>query len=368
MDDLKRERLRRGVLLHGLGRLNDAVNVYRDLLLGDPAWSEALNYLGSALRDKGCLREAREVLERAVDVDPQFAEAHRNLGKVLESIGELREAAAEFRRAIEIDQASADSYLGLARTLILSDRTGEAEECLRTLLRIMPDHAEAKRYLAVISTQERAGATSDPDCVLELADALHNAGFLGKSIETYSLALELAPESIRARAGLGGALAAIVRPSDAVDHLRLAIATSPNSLTLRNTLAGCYSQLGNLQEAADEFEASLLLDSKQPDAHFGLAVVRERQGRLAAALMHYRQAYNDARASPALRGQVVGRLLRHDQSQRDRESLSINPDLLRNILGSLRPDPDERSASERDAPADWSEAGVQIDERTRSPH
>lgn len=73
--------------LHRRGRLDEAIDLYRILLRGDPSIPELHNNLGSALRSAGQLGAAARHFRRTVMLRPNDFVGHANLGSVLVRMG-----------------------------------------------------------------------------------------------------------------------------------------------------------------------------------------------------------------------------------------------------------------------------------------
>jgi Flp pilus assembly protein TadD len=65
--------------------------------------AQAHNNLGEVLASQGKLEEAIDRFRQAIRLDPASAEPHNNLGASLGLQGRLDQAIAEFREALRID-------------------------------------------------------------------------------------------------------------------------------------------------------------------------------------------------------------------------------------------------------------------------
>jgi protein O-mannosyl-transferase len=75
-----------GNALHGEGRVDEAINVYREALRINPGYAECHNDLGAALGAQGKLAEARESFSEALRLQPGFTSARRNLERVAQQM------------------------------------------------------------------------------------------------------------------------------------------------------------------------------------------------------------------------------------------------------------------------------------------
>lgn len=97
----------------------------------------------------------------------------------------------------------------------------------------------AKRHpaQAAVVLQRAAGLEPGKGSILEpLGRAYFMSGQLDRSIETFTVLLEVDPTSHFAHYALGRSLARLGRPAEARTHLRLALALSPSSRLYRGAL------------------------------------------------------------------------------------------------------------------------------------
>jgi tetratricopeptide (TPR) repeat protein len=191
---------------HQAGRLDRAVELYRQILLCEPDLPEVHNNLGAALAALGKLSEATQSYRRALDLNPDNAQAWCNWGAALASLGQLREAEANLRRAIALDASFAEAHSQLGHTLRLSGSLDDAEDMLRRAIALDPNNAQAHAGLGTLLLDcglscEAAGAFAravalKPDfagAYNNLALALKEAGRLDEAACAAEEAIRLAP-------------------------------------------------------------------------------------------------------------------------------------------------------------------------------
>jgi len=168
--------------LHRAGHLDDAGNVYAQILDQAPYYAPALHYsgvlahmqgrsdealdklersvalepqpdcysnLGIVLRDQGKIEEATVAFRSALALDPDHANAHNNLGALLRAGGNVTDAEAEYRSAIRSNPDLADAYNNLGNLLNAQKRTREAVECFCKAITLNPAHSESRRLLGL---------------------------------------------------------------------------------------------------------------------------------------------------------------------------------------------------------------------------
>lgn len=96
------------------GRLQQAADVYAQVIQQHPQHAEALHRLGLLLMRVGQVQRARELVSRAIFASPQTAELHNNLGVIHKSLGQLEDAGRCFEQALTLkpDYAEAMNNLG----------------------------------------------------------------------------------------------------------------------------------------------------------------------------------------------------------------------------------------------------------------
>src|SRR2546425_11013489 len=106
----------------------DAIGAYRRVIAIDPTYAAAWNNLGLLLHRMGRYDEARASYDRALGEVEDCAEAAYNLGSLNEDTGDVEEAIRCYRRALDISPDYADAHFNLAGALA---RAGRGDEAVR---------------------------------------------------------------------------------------------------------------------------------------------------------------------------------------------------------------------------------------------
>lgn len=112
-------RFLRGVLLTELGRRDDAIMLFRQMIQDFPELPEPYNNLAVLQASGGDLDSARETLETATRVLPSYGLAHENLGDIYLRLAQRAWEHAEFLNPSQA--ARVQERLVLARDLITRD-------------------------------------------------------------------------------------------------------------------------------------------------------------------------------------------------------------------------------------------------------
>ena len=141
--------------LAGLGRVREAINLYREALRMKPDYAEAHNNLGNALASIGQHAQAAEQYREALRLKPDYPIAHSNLGNALTADGKVGEAIGHYEEAVLALPASPHVHNNYGEALIIMGKTAEAIAQFREALRLKPDLTEAKDNLAkALETQK----------------------------------------------------------------------------------------------------------------------------------------------------------------------------------------------------------------------
>ena len=177
-----------GTALAAQGRLDEAVGHYEQALALTPGDADAHSNLGNALLSLGRTGEGVASLRRALDIDPGSAEAHAALGIALHDAGGLDDAVVHLRRAIDLGAVSADLHNRLGIVLGSQDRLDEAAVEFRRALDLEPGHVDARANLGT---------------------ALQLQGRLDEAVAQFREALRIAPDHPDLQGRLDAALAAV---------------------------------------------------------------------------------------------------------------------------------------------------------------
>lgn len=110
--------------IQALGRAQDALLAYRDVLARDPGHVRAMNAFGLLLLEAGEQADAETVFAEAATRHPRDAESHANLAFTRARRGDLPSARAHYENALRLEPDLAIAHHGLATVL---ERLGEHE-------------------------------------------------------------------------------------------------------------------------------------------------------------------------------------------------------------------------------------------------
>jgi tetratricopeptide (TPR) repeat protein len=229
--------------------------------------------LGVALAMQGRIDEAIEEYRDTIRIAPDFAAAHDNLANVLSSRDHVDEALAHYREALRLQPTNARAHNNLGNLLMRSGRLDDASSELREAMRLDPKL---------------------PDAHFNLGLVCETGGKLAEAIRHLRDALELDSDSGRATAQLAWLLATAAdeRLRDVPEAVRLAERAAGllggRRLGMLDILAAAYAAAGRFDHAVDTIEEAVRL---LPSASIPPAMLQRQ------ALYRQHQPYREAAGS-----------------------------------------------------------------------
>ena len=120
----------------------------------------SLHNQGWNLYRLGRLEEAIDLFREAIRVEPKFGFSQIYLGVTLAQLGRLDEAMPYFQEAVKLQPDEPAGHFHLAEALLKKGRKVEAVVHLKETLRLRPDHADAKYWLQQATAPSPATATA----------------------------------------------------------------------------------------------------------------------------------------------------------------------------------------------------------------
>ncbi|MGD2121341.1 MAG: tetratricopeptide repeat protein [Gemmatimonadota bacterium] len=166
----------------GDGRLEEAEELYRELVEDQPTNVRALNNLGVLLDEMGDPEQAVKYLRAAKAIEPRNHEVLGNLGAALAALGRYAEAEGELRVAYRADPNNLQIRANLGILLFRRGLYEQAAEELAAVCSAEPDHGHALFYKG---------------------EALNRLGRVDEAIEALERVTELIPGNPKAYYTLG---------------------------------------------------------------------------------------------------------------------------------------------------------------------
>jgi Flp pilus assembly protein TadD len=292
-----------GMIAHQVGRNDIAVDLLRRVITLNPNLPEAHSNFGNVLRIEGQLDEAIAACRQAIALRPNYAEAHNNLGLALKDKGQPDEAIAAYHQAIALKPNYAEAHNNLGIALMDKGQLDEATAACRRAIKLKPNYAEAHNNLGNSfqikgQTEEAIAAYRQAialrpnyaKAVGNLGKVLKEKGKLDEAIAAYRQAIVLNPNYAETHNNLGIALTDKGQLDEAIAAYRQAIKLKPNFAEAHNNLGFSLRDKGQHEEAMVACRQAITLKPRFPEAHSNLGNALRDKGLLDEAIVAYRQA------------------------------------------------------------------------------
>ncbi|MDM8551657.1 tetratricopeptide repeat protein [Desulfobacterales bacterium HSG2] len=251
------------VALADVGKTDEAIYHYTEILRLNPGHVNAHNNLGFVLADQKRTDEAVYHYKEALRLDPGFAKAHNNLGIILAGRNKTAEAVRHFSEALRLDKDYAEAYYNLGLALADQGKQNEAIRYYSEALRLNP---------------------YDSEIYNNLGSALFHTGNIRKAVAYFQKALQMNPEIREARSNLNMALAARKNIDDAIADIQEELKLKPDNPELYYNLGNQYGKIGETESAMAQYRKALSVQPEFTRALKKLAVMYAVRGEYDKAL------------------------------------------------------------------------------------
>jgi len=234
----------------------------------------------------GRLDDAGNLFAEVVKYAPSFAEAHFNLGLVREEQGRYEDAVVSLQRVLTLKPTlrGANLFLGVAEF-----RLNELDKAARSLgkeLTAYPKDSGAWMWLGVVKlAQDKPEAAVEAlDKAQKLApddlDILYHRGraHLLASKNSYARMFKVDPHSWRVHQVMAQASSEADRHVDAIVQYQAAIKLAPTQPGLHEELGSEYRTVGKMPEAGEAFKRELEIDPHNILAQYKLGALTVEMG------------------------------------------------------------------------------------------
>ncbi|WP_244423159.1 sulfotransferase [Bradyrhizobium sp. ORS 375] len=270
--------------LQSRGEINDAEQIFKLILAGQPTNFDALVGLGMISTTFNRLDEAKDYFQRAVAVNDKSAEAHGSIGAVEGSAGRYDAAVKHYETALSLSPSHPGILYGFAMVRQNQGLIDEAMVLLRRAIDNKPQHLDAhfalgnllyttgkdveaaRHYLKVLDFSPEHAETHN-----NIANVLLRQGHRERAIEHYKRAIAGRPDYGDAYGNLGNAFLELNRLEESIEQNLLAIKIKPERFGSYNNLGVAYQALGRFEEATAAFQKALELAPDDASIHLNLA-------------------------------------------------------------------------------------------------
>ena len=282
--------------LHEQGRLNEAENIYRQILETAPDNADVLNLLGLIAQAKGMHSQATELFYHAVKQAPKHAPFWFNLGLSLENDNKPIEALQAYQTALELKPDFKEALSNMGDIYNKEQKSDLADEMYNKALQIDGNYTPALANLAALKQDIQALQTlclqypSEAIFPYYLSKIYQNNAQYEQALTYIRQAQTIAPSSLDVLETLAELLMLTNKEEEAIKIFEQILCQNPNSVPALINLANHATQLQDYTKAERYYKQALDLAPHDLDAHFNYANMLYRQNRLPEALEEYRAA------------------------------------------------------------------------------
>jgi|TARA_Y100000310_G_scaffold323221_1_gene383291 predicted O-linked N-acetylglucosamine transferase (SPINDLY family) len=241
--------MQRALQHHHRGELQQAEQLYQQILAVNPHQADANHFLGVIAHQIGHNDDAVLLIQRAIQTDPQVTEPYNSLGEAFRALSRFDEAVTCYGQAISLKPDFAEAHYNLAATLQKLNRLDEAVASYRMAISIKPDYAKAHNNLGVTLQEQNL-----PD----------------EAISCFTNALAIQPDFADVHNNYGSALQEMDRQQEAISHYERALALEPDFADAHNNFGNAVKELARHEEAITHYRKALTIKPDFADAHSNL--------------------------------------------------------------------------------------------------
>jgi serine/threonine protein kinase len=257
----------KGLSLHQLGRLKEAIECYDRAIMMEPRWQAPWINKGSTLADLGHHEEAIECLDKAIEINPQRKGAWVNKGTILAEIGRYMEAIECYDKAIEIKVQFDDVWMSKVKTLFQLGRKAEGSNCTSMMFESSTENARAWGCKG---------------------NALFRMRCYEKAIDCYNKALEINPRQAGVwLARIAHSLGVLGRLEEAFQLYNRLLGIYPNSTEVLLGKGLFLLNKGNFREAILCFDRALELNPEKSLVWYHKGIAEDKAGNVSGAIRSY---------------------------------------------------------------------------------
>jgi predicted O-linked N-acetylglucosamine transferase (SPINDLY family) len=311
--------IQRAVAAHQQGHLDQAADLYEQVLLQQPDNVAALQLLGALRGQQGRNAEAIRLMQAALNLKHDDFGTLSNYASVLMAAGRHEDALIQLDRAMSIKPDFFEAIYNRAVTL-----------------------AQLKRFAESVASYDKALSLrpNSPQILYNRGLSQAALGWWKDAVASYDRSIALHPKFAPAFDNRGNALRAMGQLEQALESYDKALALAPLDFRTLYNRAITLSDLGRFEDAAAGFQQSLVHQPQFADALLNHGIVLLRLERFAEALARFDKYLSLRPGDPEglnNRGVALWHLGRHDEALASyNKALSVGPEHVSARLGRAR--------------------------------
>ncbi len=242
--------LQKAATYHQKGDLQQAAQIYQQLLEEEPEHANANHLLGLIAHQSGNHELAIQLILKAVNKNPSYLLYYDNLAIVLRATGNLEDAAICYQKIVQIQPDQAAAYQNLGNIRLQQGNLPAAIAAYQQTIRIAPDDACVHNSLGVAWLKQ---------------------GNLIEAEESFCEAIRTKSDYTEACSNLGIALKDQGKLEEAEAALRQALDINPDDADSCYNLGNVLLSMGNLKEAENAYSQALQIRPDYTEAFRSLS-------------------------------------------------------------------------------------------------
>lgn len=263
------EILKAAIQSHQAGNLQEAEQLYSQVLEKKPDHPLALHSLGIVAHQKGQNDIAADLIGKVILSNPEVPQFHNTQGLVFEALDKIDEAIASYEKAISLNQDYAEAHLNLAIAFQSKGDFDTAVEKCEQIISLFGDSANIYNLMAY---------------------SLQQKGQLEKAIESYEKVIQLEPDFAEAYNQIGVIFNTREQYDGAVENCKKALKLDANYTEAYNNLGVALNGCEQYAEAMENYEKAISLEPDFSEAYYNLANCLRDQNRCEESIAIYEKA------------------------------------------------------------------------------
>jgi tetratricopeptide (TPR) repeat protein/2-polyprenyl-3-methyl-5-hydroxy-6-metoxy-1,4-benzoquinol methylase len=239
-----------GIIELSRNELHKAIDLFKKGILINSTDEKVFNHLAIAEMGVNKLDNAYKNIQEALKLNPNFVEAHNNLGLYYEKISNNKKALEVWKKTLILQPNYLEVKINIANLSLKEGNLNHAISLYENILSSSPNHSVVLNNLGAALIQN-----NEIDRALKL---LHHACTIDKNY-------------FDAHHNLGGIYIQLKKYEDAIEVLLRAIQINPNSEEVHNKIAISYREIGNIKNAYTHFCKAIHLDPQNKNCLSNLA-------------------------------------------------------------------------------------------------
>lgn len=258
---------------------------------------------GIAKYQAGLLDEAHQAFREATELEPLRADGHSLTGVVSLAKSEIQQAAESFRRAVKLAPNVPDYRFNLALACLALGELNEAADAARGAIALKPGYSEAWNTLGMVFNAKEDWLSArgafenavkhNPDFAIgwiNLCGAAQELGSPEEGVGFAERAIELEPNLPQAHYNIAHCYDEMLEHEKSIVYLRRCIELDPEYTNSYANLCRSLSLNGQLEEAKEMSEISLVKDPTNPAGIINYGLALQAQADYQSAIDLYNRA------------------------------------------------------------------------------